>query len=575
MHRPVPRRRRAPPRARTGAVRRRLWCSMQVPSVSNSGRAILRARPIGPSPGRGIPWSRHAESPERGASRLADPRRLGSARIRRTWKCGSSRSPTDAERRAIVAAIEDAAGSHPAYASAWRRAGLPGSDGDASPAQAATPRRPRASPKRRGRRAVGAREYGRRGALRQGPRGQSWRDRRSGLPDTSRARHRDRRRVLGRRPRRAPRGVRGRSVRSEAGRPASYLRGDRIIELAQKAGAEAIHPGYGFLAENAAFARACANARLVWIRPPPEAIEAMGSKIAARRRMSQAGVPVVPDDGARRDGGGPGRIGDDLGWPIAIKASAGGGGKGLKVVAAADQAEQRALESARREGEACFSDATVVERYLEDPRHVEFQVLADAHGNVIHLGERDCTIQRRHQKLVEETPPSPAVDEALRERIGAIAVDGARGWVPVGRHDRGVALARGRVLLPRDEHADPGRAHRDRARDRGRPRSRAGAHRRRRAALAETGRRASAQPRSSAGSTPRTCRPGSCPRPARSPSTASRRVHGVRVDSGVGEGAEISPLYDPMVASCTFTVATGSTRGGACCGRSPSSRSAV
>jgi acetyl-CoA/propionyl-CoA carboxylase biotin carboxyl carrier protein len=206
----------------------------------------------------------------------------------------------------------------------------------------------------------------------------------------------------------------------------SYLSGDRIVETALRAGAEAIHPGYGFLAENADFARAVESAGLSWIGPPPEAIEAMGSKIAARERMRAAGVPIVP--GTTEALASPDRLvelGEELGWPLAIKASAGGGGKGLKVVRTPEDAA-RAFESARREGEAYFSDATVyVERYLEDPRHVEVQVLADAHGNVVHLGERDCTIQRRHQKLIEETP-SPAVDEELRARIGQIAVDAAR-----------------------------------------------------------------------------------------------------------------------------------------------------
>jgi len=206
----------------------------------------------------------------------------------------------------------------------------------------------------------------------------------------------------------------------------SYLNQERILDAARKAGAQAIHPGYGFLAENAQFARACAEHDLVWIGPPPEAIKAMGSKIEARERMRAAGVPIIPGvTSAVESAEEVRRLGDELGWPIAIKASAGGGGKGLKVVRNAEEVE-RAFESARREGEAYFSDSAVyVERYLEDPRHVEVQVLADAHGNVIHLGERDCTIQRRHQKLVEETP-SPAVDEALRERIGAIAVDAAR-----------------------------------------------------------------------------------------------------------------------------------------------------
>jgi acetyl-CoA/propionyl-CoA carboxylase biotin carboxyl carrier protein len=206
----------------------------------------------------------------------------------------------------------------------------------------------------------------------------------------------------------------------------SYLVGARIIDVARRAGAEAIHPGYGFLAENAGFARACADAGLVWIGPPPEAIEAMGSKTAARATMAGAGVPVVPgtiDPVATADD--VRRLGDELGWPLAIKASAGGGGKGLKIVRAAHEADA-ALASARREGEAYFGSPDVyVERYLEDPRHVEVQVLGDAYDNVIHLGERDCTIQRRHQKLVEETP-SPAVGSELRARIGRIAVDAAR-----------------------------------------------------------------------------------------------------------------------------------------------------
>ncbi len=211
------------------------------------------------------------------------------------------------------------------------------------------------------------------------------------------------------------------------GAPAeSYLSQERILDAAQRAGAEALHPGYGFLAENAGFARAVEAAGLVWIGPPPEAIELMGSKVAARQTMSAAGVPIIPGTTEPAESADEvRRLGDELGWPIAIKASAGGGGKGLKLVGSAEEVE-RAFEAARREGEAYFSDAAVyVERYLEDPRHVEVQVLADAHGAVIHLGERECTIQRRHQKLVEETP-SPAVDDELRARIGGIAVDAAR-----------------------------------------------------------------------------------------------------------------------------------------------------
>ena len=206
----------------------------------------------------------------------------------------------------------------------------------------------------------------------------------------------------------------------------SYLRADTIVEVALRSGAEAVHPGYGFLAENADFARRVEEAGLVWIGPPPEAIEAMGSKIAARERMRAAGVPVVP--GTTAPAASLADVltaAEEVGYPLVVKASAGGGGKGMRVARSADEVE-RAFQGSQREGEAYFADSAVyVERYLEDPRHVEVQILADSHGNVIHLGERDCTIQRRHQKLVEETP-SPAVDDELRARIGAIAIEAAR-----------------------------------------------------------------------------------------------------------------------------------------------------
>jgi acetyl-CoA/propionyl-CoA carboxylase biotin carboxyl carrier protein len=219
------------------------------------------------------------------------------------------------------------------------------------------------------------------------------------------------------------------------GAPAeSYLHTERVLEAARRSGADAIHPGYGFLAENAPFARACAEAGIVWIGPPPEAMDAMGSKIGARRIMAAAGVPIVPGTTERVTD--PARVielGEQYGWPIALKASAGGGGKGLKVVHGPDEAE-RALESAQREGLAYFADSAVyVEKYVEDPRHVEIQVMADTHGSVVALGERDCTLQRRHQKIVEETP-SPAVDADLRARMGAMAIDAARavGYVNAG-----------------------------------------------------------------------------------------------------------------------------------------------
>ena len=212
----------------------------------------------------------------------------------------------------------------------------------------------------------------------------------------------------------------------------SYLDPDRILEAARRSGAEAVHPGYGFLAENAAFAARCVEAGLVFIGPPAAAIEAMGSKIRARELMAAAGVPVVP--GGTESVTDPTRVvalGEAHGWPIALKAAAGGGGRGLRVVQGPEEAP-RALEAARREGEAWFGDPTVyVEKYLEDPRHVEVQIMADAHGTVVSLGERDCTLQRRHQKIVEESP-SPAVDDDLRAALGEMAVAAARAVDYVG-----------------------------------------------------------------------------------------------------------------------------------------------
>ena len=206
----------------------------------------------------------------------------------------------------------------------------------------------------------------------------------------------------------------------------SYLRGDRIIQAALDTGAEAIHPGYGLLAENPQFARACAEAGLVFIGPDPASMEMMSSKIDARAAMLAAGAPVVPGttdpveslDQARA-------IAADIGFPVAVKAASGGGGKGFRI--AQDESElEDALRGAADEGRRFFGDGTVyLERYLVDPRHVEVQVIGDHHGNIVHLYERDCSIQRRHQKLIEEAP-SPRLSPELREQIGRIAVDAAR-----------------------------------------------------------------------------------------------------------------------------------------------------
>lgn len=213
----------------------------------------------------------------------------------------------------------------------------------------------------------------------------------------------------------------------------SYLKIEKIIEVCKQSGAEAVHPGYGFLAENAAFAKALDEAGIVFIGPPASAIDAMGSKTKARELMRDAGVPIVPgttevieDVAAAKK-----VIDSEIGYPVAIKAAGGGGGKGFRVALEESELE-KAFEGASREGEKFFSDPRVyIERYLPDPRHVEVQVLADKHGNVIHLGERDCSLQRRHQKLIEESP-APAVDEEMRERIGKIGTDAARAVDYVG-----------------------------------------------------------------------------------------------------------------------------------------------
>jgi acetyl-CoA/propionyl-CoA carboxylase biotin carboxyl carrier protein len=207
----------------------------------------------------------------------------------------------------------------------------------------------------------------------------------------------------------------------------SYLVVDKLIEVAKQSGAEAVHPGYGFLAENSSFAKACEENGIKFIGPPASAIDAMGSKTRAREIMKKAGVPIVPGTTDPVDTVEDAKtiIDESIGYPVAIKAAGGGGGKGFRVALEESELE-KAFEGAAREGEKFFGDATVyIERYLPDPRHVEVQVLADEQGNVIHLGERDCSVQRRHQKLIEESP-APAVDEELRQKIGKIGTEAAK-----------------------------------------------------------------------------------------------------------------------------------------------------
>jgi propionyl-CoA carboxylase alpha chain len=206
----------------------------------------------------------------------------------------------------------------------------------------------------------------------------------------------------------------------------TYLRADLVVAAAKAAGADAVHPGYGFLSENSAFAQSVLDTGLIWVGPPPAAIEAMGSKLGAKEMMRAAGVPTLP---WATDTGGA----DEVGFPLLVKASAGGGGRGMRIVRSPAELDD-AVASARREAGSAFGDATVfLERYLEAPRHVEIQVFADMHGNVVSLYERECSIQRRHQKVVEESP-SPAVDDELRSRMGDAAVAAARavGYVGAG-----------------------------------------------------------------------------------------------------------------------------------------------
>jgi acetyl-CoA/propionyl-CoA carboxylase biotin carboxyl carrier protein len=329
----------------------------------------------------------------------------------------------------------------------------------------------------------------------------------------------------------------------------SYLVVDKLLTVVEKSGAEAVHPGYGFLAENAAFARALEDKGIVFIGPPSSAIEAMGSKTRARELMQKAGVPIVPGTTEPVESIEDAQtvIADTIGYPVAVKAAGGGGGKGFRVALTEDKLKD-AFEGAAREGEKFFGDATVyLERYLPDPRHVEVQVLADSHGNVIHLGERDCSLQRRHQKLIEESP-APAVDPELRAKIGKIATEAAaavnytgagtiEGLLQDGEYfflemntrvqvehcvtemvtgidivKAGIRVAAGQELsIGQDEVVLRGHAIECRI---------------------------NAEDASK----------NFAPAPGAIGDYREPTGPGVRVDSGVGPGSEISPMYDPMVA---------------------------
>jgi acetyl-CoA/propionyl-CoA carboxylase, biotin carboxylase, biotin carboxyl carrier protein len=336
----------------------------------------------------------------------------------------------------------------------------------------------------------------------------------------------------------------------------NYLSVEKILDAARKSGAEAIHPGYGFLAENAPFAQACEDSGIVFIGPPASAIEAMGSKTRARELMQKAGVPIVPGttepvatvaDALRI-------AKEEIGFPVAVKAAGGGGGKGFRVALSAEEL-QEAFEGSSREGEKFFSDPTVyLERYLHDPRHVEVQVLADRHGNVIHLGERDCSIQRRHQKVIEESPaPAWVVDPQTRERIGEIGVNAAKAVDYVGAGTIEGLFSAGESGEPeyfflemntrvQVEHCVTEMT--------------TGIDIVKEGIRAAAGEELSyAQVDVSLSGHAIECRINAedasknfAPAPGRIGAYVEPRGPGVRVDSGVEAGGEVSPMYDPMVA---------------------------
>ncbi len=338
----------------------------------------------------------------------------------------------------------------------------------------------------------------------------------------------------------------------------NYLSVEKILDVAARAGAEAIHPGYGFLAENAPFAQACEDAGLVFIGPPASAIEAMGSKTRARELMKAAGVPIVPGttepvatvaDALRI-------ATDEVGFPVAVKAAGGGGGKGFRVALSEDELEG-AFEGASREGEKFFSDPTVyLERYLPDPRHVEVQVLADRHGNVIHLGERDCSIQRRHQKVIEESPaPEWVVDAQMRERIGEIGVNAARAVDYVGAGTIEGLFTTGEGTSDEPEYFFLEMNTRVQVEhcvtemttgiDIVKEGIRAAAGEELAYAQADVELRGHAiECRINAEDASKNFAPA----PGRIGAYREPTGPGVRVDSGVEEGGEVSPMYDPMVA---------------------------
>ncbi|MEW5849739.1 MAG: acetyl-CoA carboxylase biotin carboxylase subunit [Myxococcota bacterium] len=328
----------------------------------------------------------------------------------------------------------------------------------------------------------------------------------------------------------------------------SYLVMERIIAAARKHKVDAIHPGYGFLSEKAEFAKACADAGIIFIGPPASAIDAMGEKTRARATMKAAGVPVVPGtDGPVTDEEGI-AFARQVGFPVMVKAAAGGGGKGMRKVTS-DAEMPSAIAGARREAQSAFGDGSIyVEKFLEKPRHVEIQVFADTHGNVHHLFERECSIQRRNQKIIEEAP-SPVVDEAMRKAMGEVAVKGARavGYVGAGTMEFLVDASRKFYFLEMNtrlqvEHPvtewvtgfDLVGAQIDVANGLPLPWGEQPSHPRGWAVEARVYAEDPAQ--------------GFLPQPGKIVELRVPGGPGVRDDTGVYSGAEVTPFYDPMIA---------------------------
>ena len=336
----------------------------------------------------------------------------------------------------------------------------------------------------------------------------------------------------------------------------TYLDIAKLLDVAARAGADAVHPGYGFLSENADFAQAVLDAGLTWIGPPPQAIRDLGDKVAARHIAQRAGAPLVagtPDPVSGADE--VVAFAQEHGLPVAIKAAFGGGGRGLKVARTLEEIPEL-YDSAVREAVAAFGRGECfVERYLDKPRHVETQCLADTHGNVVVVSTRDCSLQRRHQKLVEEAPAPFLTDDAGGRAATApprrscarpaTSAPAPASSSSAGRHD----------LLPRGQHPPAGRAPGHRGGHRHRPRPRDVPHRRRRGARLRRPRRCAATPSSSA-STARTRAAASCPPPARSRPGAAPSGPGVRLDAGVEAGTVIGPACDSLLAKLIVTGAT-------------------